>query len=120
MKTDLNIIDNVHVLKLYDRIDASCSQELKEIVEAMIKEGKREFLFDMNSVGFIDSSGLGIMITCLRSINNVGGRMKIAQLQNHTKSVFDMTRMDRIFEIFEDTETAICSFNNRPLNGEMN
>ncbi len=110
MKAEKLKIDDVEILKLSDRIDASCSFELKEIVQEMIEQKKIHLLINLSNVTFIDSSGLGTLITCLKTIKNVGGQLKIAHLCQNVKNVFDMTRMDRVFEIFENDEAAIKSF----------
>ena len=66
----------------------------------------------MGEVSFIDSSGLGMLITCLKTIKKAGGQLKISSIGNTVKTVFDTTRMDRIFEIFENREDALKSFKN--------
>lgn len=110
MKAEERNIDDVHILQLFDRIDASSSKDLKEIIQNKIEENKIRLLLDLSEVSFIDSSGLGMLITCLKTINNAGGQLKIASICNPVKTIFDTTRMDRVFEIFENNDDALKSF----------
>lgn len=110
MKLEEFKIDDISILQLFDRIDASSSKELKDIVVTKIDQSKINLLLDMSQVSFIDSSGLGMLITCLKSINKAGGQLKISNISNNVKTIFDTTRMDRVFEIFDNNEDALTSF----------
>lgn len=116
MKAEEMTIEDVYVLQLHDRIDAASSKELKELVQSKIGENKKQLLLDMGDVSFIDSAGLGMLITCLKTINKAGGQLKIAKICNSVKTIFDTTRMDRVFEIFETTDEAVKSFGLSPGN----
>ncbi len=110
MKIEEFKIDEISILHLFDRIDASSSKDLKEIVVAKIGQNKIKLLLDMSQVSFIDSSGLGMLITCLKSIKNAGGQLRISNISNNVKTIFNTTRMDRVFEIYENNEDALGSF----------
>ena len=103
-------IDSVHVVKIAGELTASCASELKDKVASMIKAEKTALLVDMSEIGFIDSSGLGALVACLQRLSEAGGVLKIANLQDHPKRVFYLTRLDRVFEIFNDREEALESF----------
>ena len=110
MKTEESKVNNVVILKLFDKIDASSSKDLLMLVKGMIEENKLKLLLDMQDVESVDSSGLGVLISCLKNISNAGGHLKIAQLHNGTKNTFYLTRLDRIFEIYDNNATAVESF----------
>jgi anti-sigma B factor antagonist len=110
MKVEEFKTDGISILQLFDRIDASSSKELKEIVTTKIDQNKINLLFDMSQVSFIDSSGLGMLISCFKSIKKAGGQFKISNLSHNVKTIFDTTRMDRVFEIFENNEDALRSY----------
>ena len=103
-------IDAVYVLKLMGRLDASCASELKDAVLAMIDADKLKILIDMAAVDFVDSSGLGTLVTCLRSVSKAGGVFKIASLNKNPKNLFETTRLDRVFELYDDRKAALNSF----------
>lgn len=103
-------ISGIDVLKLKGRLDASGAKNLKKKVDALAKEKRFQFIMDMAAIDFIDSSGLGSMVASLRSVNKMGGDIKIASLQDPVRSIFALTRLHRIFEIFDDSLTAAKSF----------
>lgn len=103
-------INGIDVLKLKGRLDASGARDLKKEVGAMAKEKSVQFIMDMGAIDFIDSSGLGSMVASLRSVNKMGGDIKIASLQDPVRSIFVLTRLHRIFEIFDDSLAAAESF----------
>lgn len=103
-------INDIYLLGLGGRLDTTSSGQLKNTVSAMIDEQKIKILIDLSAVDFIDSSGLGMLVTCLRSARKAGGTLKITSLQDNPKNLFEITRLDRVFEIFEDRDTAVKSF----------
>jgi anti-anti-sigma factor len=103
-------INDIYLLELSGRLDATCSGRLKDTVSTMIDEQKKKILMDLSAVHFIDSSGLGMLVACLRSATKAGGTFKITSLQKGPKKLFEVTRLDRVFEIFDDRDAAIKSF----------
>lgn len=102
--------DDVHILNLNGRLDATCVSELKETVQNMIDAGGLKILIDMTHVDFVDSSGLGTLVTCLRSVTRAGGVFKITSLLENPRTVFETTRLDRVFDLHDDRSEAISSF----------
>jgi anti-sigma B factor antagonist len=102
--------DNIVVLKLSGRLDATTAKDVKERVGEIIKNNNVNLVIDMGGVDFIDSSGLGVLVASLRSVNKVGGDIKIAALQDQVRAIFELTRLHRLFEIFDDSSTAVESF----------
>ncbi len=103
-------IDSIDVLKLEGRLDASSGKDIKEKVSALAKEKRVNLVIDIGAIDFIDSSGLGSLVASLRSVNKLGGDIKIASLQNPVRAIFELTRLHRIFEIFDDSTAAAKSF----------
>ena len=103
-------VNGVFVLKLIGRLDASCVSQLKNAVQELIEAKKLKILIDMASVDFVDSSGLGTLVTCMQSVNRFGGAFKISSVQKNPKFLFETTRLDRVFKLFEEREVALNSF----------
>lgn len=103
-------MDGVNVLRLEGRLDASSAKDLKEKVGALAREKRLNLVIDMAAIDFIDSSGLGSLVSSLRSVNKLGGDIKIASLQDQVRAIFELTRLHRIFQIFNEREDAIKSF----------
>jgi len=92
------------------RIDASCSDQIKNKVLSLIDANQTSLLIDLGEVDFIDSSGLGTLVSCLNSLKKAGGKLKICDIQENPRQVFEMTRLDRVFEIFYGRDEALESF----------
>ena len=103
-------IGEVHILNLTHRLDATCSMQFKDAVLAMADADKLKILIDMADVDFVDSSGLGTLVTCLHSVRKAGGVIKITSLQENPKHLFEITRLDRVFDIYDDRDTALKSY----------
>ena len=103
-------IDSIDVLKIKGRLDASSAKDIKEKVSALTKEKRVNLVIDIGAIDFIDSSGLGSLVASLRSVNKFGGVIKIASLQDPVRAIFELTRLHRIFEIFDDSTAAAKSF----------
>lgn len=103
-------IDGVDLLILQGRLDVSTAKDIKEKISSLTRKNRVKLVIDMADVHFIDSSGLGSLVSSLRSVNKLGGDIKIASLQDQVRAIFELTRLDRIFEIFNEREAATESF----------
>lgn len=103
-------IGDVTVVTLpIDILDASNTEEFKTAIAPVIEKSKK-VLFKMNKVKFIDSSGCGVLLYCLRQLNGLGGTLKLYGVQESIRTLFDLVRMHRIIEVFDTKEEAIKSF----------
>ena len=100
----------IEVIELKGRLDAVSAKTLKDKVQFLVDEQRVKLVLDMGDIDFVDSTGLGVLVAALRSANKKGGDVKIAALQNKIRSIFELTRLHRVFEIFDVAETAIASF----------
>lgn len=100
---------NVLKVSLSGRLVASCSQEFKDTMFERLKDHKR-VLFNLKQMEHVDSSGLGALVSILQWENSNSGVIKLCCLQPRPKIVFDITKVYRIFEIFDTEEAAMESF----------
>ena len=91
------------------RLDAYCAQDFKKQVVDMLEENPK-VVVSLEDVSFVDSSGLGALLSCLREANKRGGDMKIAGTQPPVRAMFELTRMHRVFEIFNTADEAVASY----------
>ena len=94
---------------LSGRFVAACSEEFKEAMMVQLKD-HRNILFDLSNMTHIDSSGLGALVSILQWVNTRGGCIKLACIQPRPRIVFDITKVCRIFEIFDTVEAGLASF----------
>jgi len=93
-----------------ERLDAHNSGELKVEMQRLFDEGNKNLLIDLKEVRFIDSSGLGALVSGFKNATSHQGSLKLATLQPQVKSMFELTRLHRVFEIFSTTAEALESF----------
>lgn len=92
-----------------ERLDAHNSGELKAEVQSLFEKGNLSLLIDMKTVRFIDSSGLGALVSGFKNATTNHGTLKLSSLQPQVKSMFELTRLHRVFEIFPTTADALES-----------
>lgn len=93
-----------------ERLDAHNSNELKTQLLNLFEEGKNNIIIDMSAVRFVDSSGLGALVSGFKNASSREGSLKLCALQTQVKSMFELTRLHRVFEIFPSSDEALSSF----------
>jgi anti-sigma B factor antagonist len=74
-------------------------------------KGHNRVVFNFAEVAYIDSSGIGELVAACTSIINQGGSVKLLNLNERVRTVFNMTKLHTVFPIFDDEKTALTSFN---------
>jgi anti-sigma B factor antagonist len=113
IKMNLQIEDKgaaVLLLVEEDRLDAHNSGDLKNQMLKLFEEGKHNLVVDLQAVRFVDSSGLGALVSGFKNASSRNGNLKLAGLQLQVKSMFELTRLHRVFEIYTDSGEALASF----------
>jgi anti-anti-sigma factor len=85
-------------------------QELKQKVLDELEKGARKFLIDFSNTGYIDSSGLGVLVSLSKKIREQGGELRLADLNEDLRTLFELTKLDTLFQIAETREKAMESF----------
>lgn len=110
MNLNLEKIQSYSVLAVKDeRIDAHNSGELKDAILHLIEQGEAAIIVQLESVRFIDSSGLGALLSGHKNAAARGGKFALANVQPQVLSMFELTRLNRVFEIYADVNEAIDS-----------
>jgi anti-sigma B factor antagonist len=109
MKLKSHKKDDVVVIEIAGRLNAVNVHLLKKKFQSFSPE-ENDFIFDLSGLEYLDSTGLGGIVSCLKAATGNDGDVKIACLQNKTKMVFEITRAYKIFDIFEDVNSAIAAF----------
>jgi anti-sigma B factor antagonist len=85
-------------------------QELKQRVLDELEKGERKFLIDFSQTGYIDSSGLGVLVSLSKKIREQGGELRLANLNDDLKTLFELTKLDTLFQISDTKERALETF----------
>ncbi len=110
MKIAEEIMGQNGILKLAGRLDAAAVKALKENVNSLLKKDIKHIVLDMSDIDFVDSSGLGSLVSCLRIVNKESGDIRLSSLQDQIRALLELTRLHRVFQVFDDCESAIDSF----------
>lgn len=89
-----------------ERIDAHNSSDLKEAILHLIEQAEVNIIVQLEQVRFIDSSGLGALLSGYKNAAAKSGKLAIANLQPQVLSMFELTRLNRVFEIYADLSEA--------------
>mgnify|MGYP006285576239 CR=1 FL=1 len=110
MKLKSETIDGVVVITvLTDAIDAGNVTDFKSSITPLLENANKVAL-DMNRVKFMDSSGVGAMLACLRTLHAQNGEIKLFNLKNQLKELFKLVRLDRIIDIRDSRKAVLKAF----------
>jgi anti-sigma B factor antagonist len=105
-------INNIAIILVdLERATTVVAESFKNSVQFQITSESRNFIFDLSKCEFIDSTFLSALVTSYKRIAENGGELRIVGLQPAVDSMFKLTRLSRIFDIFKDEKEALNSFN---------
>lgn len=102
--------DGVLVLILTGSLDIGTVSAMKADIDSLTSSGQHKVLFDLYDLEQIDSSGIGAIIALFKRVRLNKGDVKISRLMGQPKEIFSLLRLDRVFEIYDDFDTALKSF----------
>jgi anti-sigma B factor antagonist len=104
-------IEDVVLLTIIDK-DANLtkSENFKEIVFKEIESGTRNLIISFENVEYLDSSFLGALVAILKNLVPKNGKLTLIELNNDIRNLFELTRLDKIFNLMNSLETAIEDF----------
>ena len=94
------------VISLEGEIDLHVSPRMAATLIAAVKEKPPNLIVDLAKVSYIDSSGLAVLIEAMQSVEKYGGKFGLAALQENVKPIFEIARLDQVFRIFPDVDSA--------------
>jgi len=104
-------IDNVTVILLTGRLTlGQGTVRLREALQSALDRDRRKIVLDMGEVIYIDSSGLGELVSWHQQIRSTGGDLKLIKLQGLAKDLIQITRLYMVFDVFADEASAVESF----------
>lgn len=113
MSFKIKKIKNVLYYKItVPRATIEIADQFKESLIIDIENNSKYIVVDLSEVEFVDSSFLGALVTGLKHATAQGGDLRIVGLQPPVRAMFELTRMYRIFDIFDTVEEAVESFEN--------
>jgi len=100
----------VTIVRIDGQLIVGNRQELKTLIQDGLDRAERKFLIDCGQTGYIDSSGLGVLVSLAKRVRELGGELRIAGLNEDLRSLFELTKLDSLFHISPTAEEALAGF----------
>jgi anti-sigma B factor antagonist len=107
MSFSIEQLDGITVVDVDGELTVTNRGELKERVLGRLEDGDRSFVIDFAKTGYIDSSGLGVLVSLSKRIREQRGRLRLAGLNGDLTTLFELTKLDTLFQITETRAAAL-------------
>ena len=113
--------DDVQIIEINGELDAFVAPKLKETFNRLIEKDINKYIVDFKGLIHINSLAMGILRGKLQVVREMGGDIKIVNLNKHIQTIFETIGLDEIFEIYKNEEAALKKFQNKKncLKGKM-
>ncbi len=102
--------DDVTLIEVEGQLIVGNRQDLKNQVMEQLEGGDLKFVIDFANTGYIDSSGLGVLVSLSKKIREQGGELRLSSLNDDLRTLFELTKLDTLFKITNDKEEALEGF----------
>jgi anti-sigma B factor antagonist len=110
MQVNISEREGVKICKAQGEIDINTAPQFKKQFDGIIKIKEAKVIINMESVDYIDSSGLATLVELLKNFRKSGAKLKLVSLTPKVKSLFEITKLEKLFDIAEQEEEAIKAF----------
>jgi anti-sigma B factor antagonist len=111
LKTE-QLSDHAYVISLAGEVDLYTAPEFKQQLLEVISQGATEVIVDLSSTTFIDSTTLGVLVGGVKRLRPNEGRLSLVCSDRNITKIFEITGLDRVFDIYGDREAAVASLGN--------
>jgi len=101
---------DIVILDVNGEIDLYNAPEIKDTINKLIEEKKYNVVINLDKVSYIDSSGIGALISSLSNLKKYQGGLKICNVSGSVRKVFELTKLTSFFEIYDSEQEAISAF----------
>jgi anti-sigma B factor antagonist len=111
LKTSTRQVDGVTILDMSGRITlGEGSVVLRDSIRDMVAQGNKKLLLNLGDVTYIDSSGIGELVSAFTAVRKEGGELKLLNLTKKVHDLLQITKLYTVFDVREDETSAIASF----------
>ncbi|HAX41512.1 MAG: STAS domain-containing protein [Bryobacteraceae bacterium] len=111
VKLNTRQIGDVTVIDAAGRITlGEGSTAFREAIKDLVAKGQKKILLNLAEISYIDSSGIGEMVSGFTSVSNAGGQLKLLNLTKRVQDLLQITKLYTVFEVFDDEAVALSSF----------
>ena len=98
------------VFDINGEIDLYNAPEIKDKIKEEMNKGKVNIIINLDKVSYIDSSGIGVLISSLSNLKKVGGALKLINVYASVRKVFELTKLTSFFDIYDSETDALAAF----------
>ena len=103
-------VGEIIVFDITGEIDLYNAPEIKEKIKEEMNKNKVNIIINLDKVTYIDSSGIGVLISSLSNLKKVGGALKLINVYASVRKVFELTKLTSFFDIYDSEADALASF----------
>ena len=104
----------VNILALKGKLDLANAAKMKDAVKPLLESPQTSIHLNMKDVEFINSSGLGALVSLMKEVRVHKGRLTLSDLAPYVNEIFDITQLSHVFEIYQNMDEAIASYESVP------
>jgi anti-sigma B factor antagonist len=101
--------DGLAVLAVFGEVDVATAPQLRQLLVETASSGHQRVVVDLAEVDFLDSTGLGILVSGLKRFRTLGGDLTVAAAQPRVRKVFDITGLTTVFGLHETVDDAVAA-----------
>ncbi|HEX3472060.1 MAG TPA: STAS domain-containing protein [Silvibacterium sp.] len=111
MKASTRQVDGITIVDLSGRITlGEGSVVLRDTIKDLLSKGQKKILLNLGDVSYIDSSGIGELVSAYTTVRNQGGELKLLNLTKKVHDLLQITKLYTVFDVKDDEASAIASF----------
>ena len=111
MKIETRTVGDVHILDISGKITlGEGTMAVRNTVREVLKNGGKKIILNLGDVNYIDSSGIGELVSSFTTVTNGGGQLKLLNLTKKIQELLAITKLLTVFQVFNDEKTAVASF----------
>ncbi|RME81512.1 MAG: anti-sigma factor antagonist [Caldilineae bacterium] len=102
--------NTIAVVAVSGDVDAGTAPQLRQQFDELLGDGEQNFVIDLSGVAFMDSSGLATLVQLFKRVRIGHGDVRLCGLQPEVRRIFELTRLDRVFDVFPSRQEAVASY----------
>jgi anti-sigma B factor antagonist len=119
MEINIKNIQDIVSLELAGKLDVDGARELKKTIINLLKSNKKLLHLNLSRINYINSLGLGVLVSIFQEIENIDGRITFAQPNKYVSELLDSTHLSQVFDIYENDTDALESFNHAKISTKI-
>lgn len=118
MKIKRDSKDGISIIRLSGQLMGGPDADaVRDTILSILNEGYKNILVDLKDVSWVNSTGLGILISSHITVSNNGGDLRLMRVSKRIDSIFMVTRLNTVFQVFDTEEEAVASFEGSQAGG---